>query len=134
MLLAQTIYHRDWLYLNQERHRMRLAWAEFFKKYDLFLCPVATTTAFPHNQKGERWERMIMVNGAPQPSTTQLFWAGYSCNVYLPSTVAPAGSASDGLPVGIQIVGPQYGDYTCIHFAHLLEREFQGFLPPPGFD
>ena len=134
MLLAQAMYHRDWLYLNQERHRMRLAWAEFFKKYDLLLCPVATTTAFPHNQNGERWERMVMVNGAPQPSTTQMFWAGYSCNVYLPSTVAPAGFASDGLPVGIQIVGPQYGDYTCIHFAHLLEREFQGFLPPPGFE
>jgi amidase len=78
--------------------------------------------------------RPDMVNGAPQPSTTQLFRAGYSCNVYLPSTVAPAGFASDGLPVGIQIVGPQYGDYTCIHFAHLLEREFQGFLPPPGFE
>jgi len=134
MLLAQTMFHRDWLYLNQERHRMRLAWAEFFKKYDLLLCPVATTTAFPHNQKGERWERMVMVNSAPQPSTTQMFWAGYSCNVYLPSTVAPAGFASDGLPVGIQIVGPQYGDYTCIHFAHLLEREFQSFLPPPGFE
>ncbi|MBW1699437.1 MAG: amidase [Deltaproteobacteria bacterium] len=134
MLKAQTMYHRQWLYLNQERHRMRLAWAEFFKNYDLLLCPVATTTAFPHNQKGERWQRMIMVNGAPQPSTTQLFWAGYSCNVYLPSTVAPAGLASDGLPVGIQIVGPQYADYTCIHFARLLEQEFQGFLPPPGFE
>ena len=134
MLLASTMHHRDWLNLNQERHRMRLAWTEFFKRYDLLLCPIATTTAFPHNQKGERWERMVMVNGAPQPSTTQMFWAGYSCNVYLPSTVAPAGFASDGLPVGIQIVGPQYGDYTCIHFAQLLEREFQGFIAPPGFE
>jgi amidase len=134
MIRAQAMYHKDWLKLNESRHRMRLAWAGFFREYDLLLCPAATTTAFPHNQKGERWERMIMVNGKPQPSTTQMFWAGYSCNAYLPSTVAPAGFSSNGLPVGVQIVGPQYGDHSCIHFARLLEREFQSFSPPPGFE
>jgi amidase len=134
MIRAQAMHHRDWTAYNETRHRMRLAWAEFFKEYDLLLCPPATTAAFPHNQKGERWERMIMVNEKPQPSTTQMFWAGYSCNFYLPSTVAPAGFTREGLPVGVQIIGPQYGDYTCIQFAHLLEREFQAFVPPPGFE
>ena len=134
MVRGQAMYHRDWHKFNESRHRMRLAWSDFFRKYDLLLCPAATTTAFPHNQKGERWKRMLMVNGKPQPSTTQLFWAGYSCNFYLPATVAPIGLAADGLPVGIQIVGPQYGDYTCIYFARLLERDFQGFIPPPGFE
>ncbi|GIX47845.1 MAG: amidase [Candidatus Tectimicrobiota bacterium] len=130
---AQTMYHRDWLAYNEARHRMRLAWAEFFRTYDLLLCPTATTTAFPHNQQGERWERLLTVNGQPQPSTTQMFWAGYSCNFYLPATVAPVGLSREGLPVGVQIVGPQYGDYTCIHFARLLEKTFQGFVPPPGY-
>jgi len=130
---AQTMYHRDWLALNETRHHMRLAWADFFRDYDLLLCPIATTVAFPHNQVGERWERMLTVNGTPQPSTTQMFWAGYPCNFYLPSTVAPAGRSRSGLPVGVQIIGPQYGDHTCIHFARLLEQEFQGFEPPPGF-
>ena len=134
MIRAQAMHHKDWLSLNESRHRMRLAWAKFFREYDLLLCPTATTTAFPHNQNGERWERMVMVNGKPQPSTTQMFWAGYSCNVYLPSTVAPAGFSSNGLPVGVQIIGPQYGDHSCIHFARLLEREFQGFSPPTGFE
>jgi amidase len=72
---AQAMYHKDWLAYNEDRHKMRLAWAEFFKQYDLLLCPTAATAAFPHNQKGERWERMITVNGKPQPSTTQMFWA-----------------------------------------------------------
>ncbi len=134
MIRAQAMYHKDWLKFNEMRHKMRLAWADFFNDYDLLLCPAATTTAFPHNQRGERWERMVMVNGKPQPSTTQMFWAGYSCNFYLPSTVAPAGLASDGLPVGVQIVGPQYGDYKCLHFARLLERDFQSFSPPQGFE
>jgi amidase len=134
IIRAQGMYHRDWLVFNEARHKMRLAWAEFFREYDLLLCPPAATAAFPHNQKGERWERMVMVNGQPQPSTTQMFWAGYSGNFYLPSTVAPAGFSSEGLPVGVQIIGPQYGDYSCIAFAKLLEKEFQAFVPPPGFE
>lgn len=133
MIRAQALYHKDWLAVDETRHHMRLAWAEFFQDYDVLLCPTATTTAFPHNQHGERWERMLTVNGQPQPSTTQMFWAGYPCNFYLPSTVAPVGLARDGLPVGVQIVGPQYGDYTCIHFARLLEQEFYRFTPPAGF-
>ncbi len=131
---GETLFHKDWLAVNEARHKMRWAWDEFFREYDLFLCPEAATAAFPHNQKGERWERMVMVNGRPQPSTTQMFWAGYSCNFFLPATMAPVGLTEGGLPVGVQIVGPQYGDHTCIHFARLLEREFQGFVPPPGFE
>jgi len=53
---------------------------------------------------------------------------------YLPSTVAPCGFTPGGLPVGVQIVGPQHGDRACIAFARLLEREFQGFVAPPGYE
>jgi len=133
MLKGNTLSHRDWLNWNEARHRMRLEWARFFQEYDVLLCPAGATPAFPHNQKGERWERMVTVNGKPQPSTTQMFWAGFSGMAYLPSTVAPAGLTAEGLPVGVQIVGPQYGDFTCIRFAQLLEREFQGFVAPPGY-
>lgn len=134
MARANVMSHREWLGYNEERHRMRLKWAAFFEDYDLLLCPAASTTALPHDQKGERWQRTIPVNGKQVPTTDQLFWAGYSGVAFLPSTVAPIGLASDGLPVGIQIVGPQYGDRTCIAFAHLLEREFQAFAPPPGYE
>jgi amidase len=77
---------------------------------------------------------MINVNGKPQPTTTQLFWAGFSNMAYLPSTVAPAGLTPTCLPVGVQIVGPQYGDLTTIGFAKLLESEFGGFVSPTGYD
>ncbi len=133
MIRATTMSHRAWLQADRERLRHRDQWVAFFQRFDLLLCPVGATTAFPHNQVGERWERMIPVNGKPQPSTTQMFWAGYSGSVYLPSTVAPIGLADDGLPVGVQIVGPHLGDLTCIRFAQLIERGFGGFQPPPGF-
>ena len=112
---------------------MRLAWAEFFTGFDLLLCPVAGIAAFPHDQQGPRHERTVVVNGARVPVTDHLFWAGYTGMAYLPSTAAPCGFTPGGLPVGVQIVGPQYGDLTCLAFARMLERDFQGFVPPPGF-
>ena len=130
---AAVLPHRDWLAANEARHRMRRAWAEFFTEYDLLLCPVAGTAAFPHDQKGERYDRTLVVNGRRVPVTDHLFWAGYSGAFNLPSTAAPCGFTPGGLPVGVQIVGPQYGDLTCLAFARLLEREFQAFVPPPGY-
>ena len=133
MVRANTLSHRDWLAANEERHRLRLKWAEFFRDYDLLLCPVTAGAAFPHDHDGERWERTILINGNPVPVTDDLFWAGLSGLVYLPTTVIPAGLTAKGLPVGVQIVGPQYGDRSCIAFAEFLERAYRGFVPPPNF-
>jgi amidase len=133
MTRANVASHRDWLAANEARHKMRWRWAEFFRDWDVLLCPAAAGAAFPHDHEGERHERTIEVNRHRVPTTDQLFWAGYSGMAYLPSTVAPAGLSQSGLPIGVQIVGPQYGDRTCIELARLLEREFQGFVPPPGY-
>jgi amidase len=130
---AAVLSHRDWLAANEARHRMRLAWADFFTSYDLLLCPVAGTAAVPHDQQGERHERTLTVNGKRVLVTDHLFWAGYTGVSYLPSTAAPCGFTPAGLPVGVQIVGPQYGDLTCLAFARLLERDFQAFVPPPAY-
>jgi amidase len=131
---ANVMRHKEWLGWSNRRHQMRRLWAEFFKEWDVLLCPTAATPAFPQNQRGERWERMIEVNGKPQPSTTQMFWAGYSGMCLLPSTIAPIELAGGKLPVGVQIVAPQYGDYRSIAVARLIEREYFAFTPPPGFD
>lgn len=130
---ANTMSVREWHGWNEKREHIRLAWAEFFREWDVLLCPAAATAAFPHNPNGERWERMVMVNGKPQPSTTQMFWAGYPGMAFLPSTVAPAGFTTDGLPIGVQIVGPQYGDLATIAAARFLEREHQAFVAPEEF-
>ena len=134
MMRGNTLMHRDWLAFDEARHKMRWKWHAFFEEWDLLLCPPAASAAFPHDQQGERYERTIRVNGKDVPTTDQLFWAGYPGEVYLPSTVAPIGFTPTGLPVGVQIVGPQYGDRTTIDFARHLEREYQPFTPPPGYE
>lgn len=131
---ANTMRHRDWLKLNNERHELRFAFEEFFKDWDILLCPAAASAAWPHNQEGERHDRTITVNNKQILTTDQLFWAGYSGVVYLPSTVGPAGFTTDGLPVGYQAIAGSYRDKTAIRFSQFIEKELLGFTPPPGYD
>jgi amidase len=123
--------HRDWVRTDAVRTALRQQWAAFFEQHDLLICPVATTPAFKHNQLGERWQRMIPVNGHTQPSTDALFWAGYPATVGLPATSVPLALSPDGLPIGAQIVGPVFGDPDCLRFAQWLEREYRSFVAPP---
>lgn len=124
--------HREWLRLNAERHRTRRQWNAWFQDHDVLLCPPLSTTAIPHTTEPTA-ERKLMVNGSPQNFGNQLLWAGLAGALYLPATVAPLALASDGLPTGVQIIGRQYGDLTCLRFAGLLEREYRRFVPPPGY-
>ena len=130
---AFTQVHRDWLRAHERRTHLREAWAAFFREWDLLLCPTAASTAFAHQQEGLRHERTIPVNDRPEPTVDQLFWAGLSSVVYLPSTVAPVGVARDGLPCGLQIIAGHGRDKTALAFAKMMERQIGGFVPPPGY-
>ena len=134
MVKGCTLSHREWLVLNNERLKMRRAFNAFFADYDVLLCPAAASAAWPHDQKGERWQRKILVDGKPVPTTDQLFWAGYSGVVYLPSTVGPAGVTRSGLPVGYQAIAAGGRDKWATAFSRLVEREIGGFAPPPGYE
>lgn len=130
---GSTLSHRDWLALNNERHRLRRVFAAFFQDYDILLCPAALGAAPPHDHSPERWPRRITVNGAAVPATDTLFWQGYGGLVYLPATVGPLGVVDPGLPVGYQAIAASGRDRTAIAFARLVERDIGGFVPPPGF-
>lgn len=131
-LRGQTLHHRDWLALNEERARLRLAWHEWFKDYDLLLCPVFPLAPHKHSSVPSD-ARTYQVNGKEVRHGKLLFWAGLTGVAYLPATAAPAGFTQEGLPVGVQIVGPHFGDRTTIEFAKLLEKEWQDFVPPEGY-
>lgn len=129
---AVAATHREWLAAHARRHAMQQAWEEFFARWDVLLCPPASTTAFAHDRDAPRHLRQVAVNGRLRPSIEQVFWAGLAGIAYLPATVAPAGRTEAGLPVGVQIVGPRHGDLTCIALARWLEAGYCGFEPPEG--
>lgn len=47
-----------------------------------------------------------------------------------PGSAVPAGLPLEGLPVGVQLIGPMFEDRTPLRLAELLEREIGGFLAP----
>ena len=129
-----TLDHRAWGIANEARNKLRYAWRDFFQRFDVLLTPVAATAAFPHDHNPDRDQRLIAVNGRMIPYGDQRFWAGLPSLSYLPATAASIGLTAAGLPVGLQIIGPEGEDPTTIEFARLLAGEIGGFTPPPGYE
>jgi amidase len=132
MSRSAVLSHRDWLLNNHERERLRYVWQDFFSDWDILICPQTSTPAFPHDHRPFE-ERTLQVNGVDQVHLDQLFWAGVVTSTYLPSTVFPTGPSNEGLPIGLQAVGGEYRDYTCIEFAKLMAKEIGGFRAPDTY-
>jgi amidase len=90
------------------------------------------TVAFRHDHS-PRFARILDVDGAKVAYFDQCVWAGIATLNGLPSTTMPIARTENGLPIGVQIIGGLLDDRTTIAFAGLIEREFGGFTPPPGF-
>jgi amidase len=133
MLRATGIEHGAWLALNERRARIRLAWSAFFREWDVLLCPVVATPAYQHQHEGNMLSmRPLMVDGQAMGYAEQLFWPGITGGFHLPATVAPLGLSAEGLPIGVQIAGPLFGDLTTLAVAEMLERGFRAFEAPPA--
>ena len=131
-LRRQTATFRDYSAANEARTRLRWKWHEFFERYDALIAPIMATPAFPHDHR-PFGQRTLMVDNAERPYFEQVFWAGLAICSYLPATVIPTGPSAAGLPIGVQIIGPEYGDLKTIGLAKLLEAEGFAFTPPPGY-
>ena len=119
---------------NHQRETLRWAWHAFFQRHDLLLTPITATAAFAHDHSSPLAARTLTVNGQSVPYFAQLFWAGLATCSYLPATVAPVGLTPSGLPVGLQIIGPEMADRSTIWLAGQLERLIGGFVAPPLYD
>jgi amidase len=117
--------------LNAELHaRKRQA---YFDQVDVFPSSVAFTAAFAHDQIEPRDQRTSATSAGPRHYMDMLNWIAAPTLTGCPATVAPVGRTPDGLPVGIQIMGPFWEDATPITFADLLAKEVGGFVPPSAY-
>jgi amidase len=123
--------HRAWLDLDVERSRLRRQWADWFRDFDVLMCPVMPMPAFPHDHEGTIADRFVTINGERRNHVETLGWTGLIGVVYLPSTVVPVGRTSTGLPVGAQLVGPYLEDRTPLFVAKGLVDLVGGYQPPP---
>ena len=124
--------HFDWQGLNGRRNYLRIQWQKFFQDWDVVVCPISATAAFPQDESDIE-NRTLTINGEQRPYFEQLFWAGLGIVSYLPSTVFPTGLSRSGLPIGLQAMGAEFDDRTTIEFARLVEEAFGGFTAPEGY-
>jgi aspartyl-tRNA(Asn)/glutamyl-tRNA(Gln) amidotransferase subunit A len=82
-----------------------------FERFDLLVSPTCATTAFPVGARTQDPLAMYITDLLTIPSNM----AG------LPSMSLPCG-LSEGLPVGLQLIGPQFGENTLFRAGHALEQ------------
>ena len=116
------------------RAQLRAQWRTLFESFDAVICPIMPTPAFPHDHSVEQEQRRIVIDGREYPYPDQMAWPGIANLTGLPATAIPFGLSPEGLPIGVQIIGPWLEDRTALKLAELIEREFGGFVPPPAFD
>jgi amidase len=128
-----VLSHRDWIAADRARIGLQQRWSELFRDWDVVLCPAMSTPAFPHDHRMPYSVRRTEIDGKEYPYFDQLVWPEIATTPGLPATAMPIDRSETGLPIGVQIVGPHLEDRTTIAFAELMEREFGGFVPPPGY-
>lgn len=127
-----VISQRDWLAANAARLQLQQQWRAFFREWDVVIYPAASVPAFPHDHSEPLEARRLDIDGKAHSYPDACFiWADPASTCGLPSTAIPFDRSPEGLPIGMQVIGPYLEDRTTIVFAELVAREFGGFVPPP---
>jgi amidase len=129
----------DYLVWNGRREQHRAAWRAFFREWDVLLAPAINVLAYPQIERA--WPPddsdqtlTFTINGRAVPYLQGLVYPALSTVPGQPATAFPLGISREGLPVGLQAIGPYLEDLTPIRFAALLAREIGGFRKPAGYD
>jgi aspartyl-tRNA(Asn)/glutamyl-tRNA(Gln) amidotransferase subunit A len=105
----------DAYYLKAQKVRTRIAqdFHDAWESVDVVLTPTAPSAAFAQGDKMDDPIAMYMNDVFTVPASL----AG------LPGISVPAGLSSDGLPLGLQIIGRPFDEETMFRVAGVVERE-----------
>jgi Asp-tRNA(Asn)/Glu-tRNA(Gln) amidotransferase A subunit family amidase len=109
------------------RDHMRSVLLKQMERFPVLLLPVCSVAAFPHRQRN--WQidgRSLGLIDIMAPATP---WNLLG----LPGLVLPLDFSSDGLPVGVQLIGRPYEEEVLLHVGGLLEQARGPFPSPAGF-
>ena len=104
---ASLITAVDYLHAMRMRAPMRRAWGQMFRKYDLLAAPSRSTVSYPVDKTFDKAYPGI---GASSP-------IGAANLVGVPAVSVPNGFGQAGLPTGIQLIGPAWGERDLVELA-----------------
>lgn len=111
----------------EERDHLREELLTWMKTTPLIVAPVGATVAFPHETQ------RLNIEGE-SVSVFRAFSYSQTVNVFdLPSVVVRAGRTAEGLPVGVQIIGPPFQEDLVLAAARTVEETTGGWQPPPNW-
>ncbi len=108
--------------------RLTERWERLFDDFDILICPAAFGPAFPRTKMGTPItykDQTVSYVGYVIPFQVCFNASGH------PAMSIPLGLNQEGLPIGIQIVGPYWSEPELLRFAQLLTKEIGGFVKPP---
>jgi amidase len=118
---ARGMSHRDWIHADRRRFEYAARWRRLFEACDVVICPTASTVAFPHDDRPFA-QRTLAIDAVDMPYQQLPLWCAWPTPTGQPVTTIPIARDADGLPIGIQMIGPRLEDRTPIMFATLLEH------------
>lgn len=110
--LSSGYYEAYYKKAQQVRRLLKDSFDNAFKRFDVLLAPTSPTVAFNIGEKTDDPLTMYLSDIATIPVNL----AG------LPGISLPCGSGREGLPIGLQLVGPQLSDAQLLTVAHAFER------------
>jgi len=110
----------DALNFHGERYGLMRTWSEFHQEFPILLSPTLAQPAFAHGADIDPDSGLDMV-ATIRPVT-------HSNLLGTPSAITPAG-VSNGLPVGVQVMGDRFTDLRCLTIAAEIES-LVGTLTP----
>jgi aspartyl-tRNA(Asn)/glutamyl-tRNA(Gln) amidotransferase subunit A len=128
----------DYLDALQDVERLKQATATLFDRYDLLLCPSAPIPANPHDPISldagiaEFPPSTITVDGQQVAGRNALRATIPADFTGSPAISVPFGWSNDGLPIGVQLIGPHMAEAALLQAASALERlgDTAGRRPP----
>jgi amidase len=124
--------HLDWMAADETRARIGAELRGLWDRFDVVLAPVSAVTAFAHDHTPFLKRKLTLSDGRAIPYRSMLNWIALATACGLPVTTIPAGLAADGMPVGLQIIGPRGGDARTLAVAQGIEEALGGFVAPPA--
>ncbi len=109
--LSAGYYDAYYKKAQQVRTLIRQEFIEAFGRFDALITPTSPSVAFEIGAKMDDPLQMYLADICTIPVNI----AG------LPAISVPCGM-SEGLPVGLQVIGPQFGDRTVLQVAHAYEQ------------